>query len=478
VAVPVARGPRAGMSREPFPHAVSSIVIFLLPFILVIPAPTRVMAKLGQFLRDLRTTIVSKGLWYWAGWVISIAIALWAGPRIEHSDLLMGPRFRFSDLIDRLSPRPVKAHSTALVEIRDAEFWGPVLHSARPISRGYIARLVYSVAFYRPAVVVLDFDLSSPTPDSGPLDFKEYQPEDEQLLRAIEDATRICKLVLPLRLRCASAAPGACDAGFVPVPTPFYQAGQGGMITWGYLNLPDDVRSAPQLALVSDGRRLMTYPSLALAAARARSNSISTPRGEDLPHISFIAPHDFDDRRFSSGQLLAAFDGKIHRAGIPPQYQDDAATPDQRRLFNSLNSQIVIIGASFHRETRDGGPLEDSHLTPVGDLPGCEIHANYIEAMLDERAIPSLSHTALTGIELTITVLLTLILLAPASGLRKFVIVCLALLALFVIAYFSSIALGLFVEALLPAVLVAAHFLLHTIVDLYREAHHAKSEPV
>jgi CHASE2 domain-containing sensor protein len=418
-------------------------------------------------------SVKSRSLRYWFFWLVSVAVGIWLSPLTENSDALKALRYRVTGLVDRLSPRPARPHSTVLVEITDEDFWSHELKGRIPISRAYLSRLINSLAFYGPSVIVVDLNLSSQTGEQA-LDYSSYQKEDQELSSTINTVGRHTKLVLPLLLRCPGK-PTPNSQHCTPVPTPFYSASSK-LVAWGYLNLPDDLRKVPLDTIVQVNESEQRYLSLALAAAQFHSPTIAEWSLSYLPYISFMYPRSFDGRRFDAGQVLKSYKSVAHPKDEcePLQFRDNLATADQHQFFARINSQIVVIGARYHPEGRETGDPIDFHSTPVGPLPGYELHANYIEAILDERISVPASHISLLMVEMGITIILTLVLISPLSESFKFLYLLAALVSLFAIAYIGAIALGMFVEILLPAFFVAVHFLLELVIDWRKEAHHAK----
>src|SRR5713226_8565652 len=52
---------------------------------------------------------------------------------------------------------------------------------------------------------------------------------------------------------------------------------------------------------------------------------------------------------------------------------------------NCCRDRIVLIGGAWHQYGMNRGPLVDTHHSPVGEISGLYLHANYIEALLDEK---------------------------------------------------------------------------------------------
>ena len=115
---------------------------------------------------------------YWFRVVIIAIIGIAVGEKVDNTELWIGYRYHVYQLLQNLSPRKPHPQRTALVLIGDNEYWsGLDLQNRVPIKRNYLARLVDAASAANAAVIALDFDLRSPSPDGNPLESPDYQED-------------------------------------------------------------------------------------------------------------------------------------------------------------------------------------------------------------------------------------------------------------------------------------------------------------
>ena len=143
----------------------------------------------------------------------------------------------------------------------------------------------------------------------------------------------------------------------------------------GNINLPTDKRQIPLVTVTADSDG--PSESLALAAVTAYEDAIDRkPKTRDKQRIvSAVRDDEF---------VFASFIPESNFQKIPIQ-----------QLFNGLENalrlcrgRIVIIGGNWHSDLGHGERV-DTYETPVGPMAGMYLHANYIEALLDDRYQPA-----------------------------------------------------------------------------------------
>jgi CHASE2 domain-containing sensor protein len=139
----------------------------------------------------------------------------------------------------------------------------------------------------------------------------------------------------------------------------------------GNINLPVDMRQIPLATPVKNSSA--GVDSLALAAVEAYETSLDRkPKLRDNPRIADSIAED----HFVYGSFIPESQFQT----IPIDALASAA-PD---ALADCRGRIVLIGGNWHSDLGNGD-LVDRHNTPVGPMVGMFAHANYIEALLDER---------------------------------------------------------------------------------------------
>jgi hypothetical protein len=139
-------------------------------------------------------------------------------------------------------------------------------------------------------------------------------------------------------------------------------------VSWGYVNLPDDVRYVPKILRLADSSPL---DSFALAAARARQARALKETDWEKKRLSlFLSPNDMVGLTVST------------------LFNPETAPSD---LADELEGQIVLIGGGWSSRGPELGEAIDTYETPYGKLAGVFIHANYIEGLLARRTVRPLT---------------------------------------------------------------------------------------
>jgi CHASE2 domain-containing sensor protein len=136
-----------------------------------------------------------------------------------------------------------------------------------------------------------------------------------------------------------------------------------------------------------------------------------------------------------------------------------------------LRGKIVIISGNWNSRASGVGPRVDLHGSPVGLVPGAMIHANYVEAMLSDRAFLPLPKCLVRSVEILAVVLLTLVLALLSSGWLQLAAVVGTTLFMLVLNFFLQ-NLGMFFDFFVPTVLLLGHVVAHKIYEWWEIAHH------
>ncbi len=151
----------------------------------------------------------------------------------------------------------------------------------------------------------------------------------------------------------------------------------------GIVNLDRDTRKLPlrwkvygTKAGMERDAGLAWRETLALMAAEVYENGELDRRHPDLamldpgsnPYISFLNRKQFAPYSFLAGFVLCGHD--------VAQGENTAACEGSPRTLGVLSGKIVLVGEIID---------QDRWATVVGNLPGVYLHANFIEALLDDR---------------------------------------------------------------------------------------------
>jgi len=330
------------------------------------------------------------GLRYWMSAVIVLIVSVaGAGFVYDYLRLTSARAWLFEQLV-ALNPRPLEPRFVKVVLVRDDEYWTGYPAGRRPIKRDYLAQLVDKLASANAQVIALDFDTRLPLPTSLeiPKDYeRDYEKETDELIRAILRAANAGKKVV-----LAKIISWDTDAGYELEPdiyqpygictgidkdgrwenpgTPRFPATTQSRenISCGYIALPYDVLVVPSRLQLAGGGYL---DSFALAVARAK-----------LPEIV--------------SAMISRFGANLSYANQIPEAQLEKyhVTYSARELFGGtswkeeLASRAVIVGAHWSALAYQRGGLVDMHPTPAGSMVGAIVHANFVEALLDDRVVP------------------------------------------------------------------------------------------
>jgi CHASE2 domain-containing sensor protein len=396
---------------------------------------------LVHFFKGAGRQLWAKHFTHWLIAISLIGLGTFLGHKLGESQIWMDLRYKaYQSVLYRLTPRAPHPKRTVLVLINDQEYWSSPLDGRRPIKRDYLAKLVRKLADANPAVIALDVDLSLATDrsvyESGP-----YKSETEELLGAVKEVCANRTVVLARRLAYADAS----ETEFQPVAAVFdgYPFGDS-KVRSGYITLPPDIRRIP-LALMMHDRttRVDSFASAILGAIDEQSLRDAKEKEQDaLPYGTFIEPQRF-----------------IQRSA------DYVFSSDAKTLQNDMAFKVVIVGGAWHQFGVNQGPEYDSHASPVGDVYGAFVHANYVEALLDSRTYKPMRQSLATGIEVFFSMVLAVFLsfdtgLAAKLGMSVFL--CMAILGISYVAWQN---LGLFFDFLVPVVLLGGHIVVEKVVE-------------
>jgi CHASE2 domain-containing sensor protein len=308
--------------------------------------------------------------------------------------------------------------------------------------RNALADLIDRIASASPAVIVLDAQFA----------YNQCRGDSEQtahLQATIGRVSSTTPFVLGRKLD---------QSKRVLIPTLAFPVVHGQSVYEGLLHLDPDTKKLPlkwraamdsASAVKTSGRPFMD--TLALKAAEAYDirllqkyprlqefmNETNTSTGDaSHPYVSFLKPEQFTV--FAAGALLC---GQNFAAAT----RADAASRCESvpAALRSLRGKIVVVGASDE---------SDAYLSPVGEVYGFVLHANYIEALLDQRYFAPASEPVnyLFGFVMFAAILFSLREPKPVKRMAMFVA---TIIVAYLLVYFSVMFLGYYLN---PALLSTA----------------------
>lgn len=390
-----------------------------------------------------------KGFKHWIIAAVLIIGGTIAGHELGKGNFLIDWRYKFYQWsLNRTEPRTPHPKRTVLVLIGDEEYWNGPLERRIPLKRDYLANLLRKIDEAHPAVIALDVRLSSPVPEKTSDENPAYQEETEKLLNAVRDISLNRAVVLAKEVRYAN------PKGYNHEPTVFdgFPFGKGD-VREGYISLPYDLRRVPlaqtmqdetrlnSSASAKDKTRLDSFASAIVRAVDERTLVKAQAKENDaLPYGTFIKPEEFPQR--SSKYVLDA---------------------DLETRKKELGHKIIIVGGAWHKDGFGRGIKNDGHQTPVGEVFGVFVHANYVEALLDSRSYRPMRGGVATGIEIFFAVILALFFGLDIRLFLKIVVGLLLCAAILVISYVSWQNLGMFFDFFIPVILLIGHIIVERI---------------
>jgi CHASE2 domain-containing sensor protein len=287
----------------------------------------------------------------------------------EHLPFLVTAQLKFHQLLSYVNPRRPPVKWVALVEIDDQTFWHPPFSGTQPTNRRALGDLVRRAANGGALVIALDIQLKSPfdTPGDDPV----RAEENKYLLESIREVSeRGVGIVLTQGLV-------SSDGRWKEEPNIFDRQTLPAGVSLGYINLPEDKREIPLRMKAKGwvGRETVVLDSFAFQIVDQYEQSVH------------IAPRTCEDDSIVS----AIGKDKFVYGGFVPA--DHFLKISARDLINDDNAQqrcrgrIVMIGGAWH-VSGGRGSLVESFASPLGRIPGLYLHANYVEALLDNRFQP------------------------------------------------------------------------------------------
>lgn len=405
-----------------------------------------------QWLRRWLSQASRKGASYWIQVIVLVGLGTWLGNWVGGRGQWIEVRYRLYQRLSELGARSIEPRHTAIVVIGDEEYWRGPLAGRRPLKRDYLAKLIEALDDADAAVIALDFDFRSPTPQD-PRGHEEYARETRRLFEAVMRIAARRAVVLPKTL-------GQDNAGKYRVEADIYDPWSlcplGSRppthlrMYCGYIALPRDMRLLPPRLALNDGRFINSFALAIVEAVRGPVSEDNAPL--TLRYGNYIPVAKFQERRlvFLASDVLGSAETR-------------------RRLAH----RTVIVGGVWSRLAYGRGAAIDVYQTPVGALAGVFIHANYAEALLDGRVYPPMPDWAVTILGDLFVIAAAVSFVGEASLWRKFWVVLRLCILLIILSYILLQNLGRFFDGFIPLIFVVGHAVFHQVLQWRAKARRA-----
>lgn len=380
---------------------------------------------------------VRKDPLHWLVVLLLIALAFAVGHRLSEKSTWIRLRYRIYSYLPHLGRQVIDVERTALVLIGDDDYWKGELARRVPTKRDYLAKLLRAIDAANPAVIVLDFDLRSPTFDHSLDDHDDYRAETEQFVRAVQDISRRTPIVLPKTIRFDENQ----DYVIEPAIYDRYDL-RSSRVGFGYIELPYDLRQVPLPQAVQGGVKLHSLASAAVEFDNPQVLELANTGKDTLPYGSFAEAEAFPS--FSSAHVLQA---------------------DPQKLRDELGHRIVLVGAGWSRLGHERGGVIDATISPIGLVGKVYLHANYMEALLDQRTYDPINEGIVTVIEIMFALGVAIVFAMKIRALTKFAVFLLICLLVLIVTYIAYTNFGIFFDFLIPLVLLAGHAFVEQVLE-------------
>ncbi len=383
---------------------------------------------------------------YWFVVAVLTTAGVIVGQWVGREQIWIRTRYTIYQATQDTRSRCAYARNTAVVLIPDDEYWKGDLAGRAPIKRDYLARLLRKLDQMNPAVIALDFSLRSPTPDGSPPEHPDYQSERRELLDAIREIANRRQIVLPKTINQNDKGDYVTEAdiydGIDTIGAKFGSEDKHTRIHTGYIALPRDLRLVPLHLPLAAGAPLDSFSEAIVRAYSPEAlNHVEMGPADSLPYGSYLRETAF------------------------PTCTAREVLEDSPDCAAKLAHKIVLVGGVWHQFGYNRGPGIDTYFTPVGEIDGVFIHANYVEAFLDLRTYPSLSGETVTALEITLVILIAIFFALEVGPYKRAVAVIVTCAILLLASYFLLQNLGRFFDVFVPLIVIVGHAIWEQVRD-------------
>lgn len=369
-----------------------------------------------------------KGHRYWITVFALIILGLFLGHWFEAKHMWTKIRYGLYGALQDLNPRPPEPERTTLVLIGDKEYWKGELARRVPIRKDYLAKLLLILDSVDPTLIAFDFDFRSPVVhDNSLIEHPAYCIETKQFLDAIQAVSQRRPVILSATLSRNR------ENDLIREPAIYDNRNfSSGKVAKGYIELPYDKRRVPLSIKTQDGTSVDSF-AVAIVRAEDEERAGRVNKEDSMPYGTFIPPSAF--KTVAASDVLSKDPGALKK----------------------LRHRIVIVGGAWHRFAYERGSVIDTHDSPVGNIGGAFIHANYVEALLDRRTIPTWGEEIEIIVEMLLSLSVAVIFALQIQPKFKLYLVFSMSVLLILFAYVSFQNLGVFFDFFIPVLLLASH---------------------
>lgn len=401
--------------------------------------------------------IARKGWMHWLRFAALLAVGSYVGHILSDSPRFEDIRFALYQKQVRLQHRgAIYPQHTVLLLLDDDDYWSTDFQARSPLKLEQLAVLLDKLNTAGANTVGFDVFLSSPLPEHPDYDFPDYVAGDAKFFAAVK---RMCDAGRHVVLTAYLVR--AHEELFHEEPAIYISHLQDlPCVSSGYDRFSDDMRKIPGLEELESGK-LMDSFSLAMVKIvdPVAYENLVKEKDKGFRFAQYLTPEDFHPK---AGR-------KFIFNGVAVRQMDDVA------LRQAVADKIVILGGAWSSYGYGLGQPIDQLNSPGGVEPGAMLHANYVEAELNQNSTftPISDHMA-EVLEWSLALLLAIIAASEVPGAWKAWSVVLSFLLSAVLTYVLMQNLGLFLDFLVPFVMVVGHTLTEELLEMRHELQHAK----
>jgi CHASE2 domain-containing sensor protein len=406
------------------------------------------LRQFGDWLVKSQKNLSAKGRWYWilAGFLLTAGMIV--GHLLGTQGFWVAARYYVYNVLQKSAAHPLHASTrTVVVLIGDDEFWNGELARRIPLKRDYLACLLLKLDEANPAAIALDIDLSAKHPD--------YQKETDRLTEAVKFVAHNRPVIVSQQISrtghswAVTSDPNSQPGSYESVPS-ILDSYHFDNVSAGFVLLRDDVRQIPLVLSLKDGTQVESFAAAIVKPLDATALQDAQASGDSgLPYGTFIPPDRI--KQMSANYVFAT---------------------DARELKKALAANVVLVGGAWHSNAFEESRI-DSHPTPVGEIPGVFIHANYVEALLTHRVSRPISKILGIVIEFLLAAFIAVIFAWKMKPVSKFKWAGGLSLILVLTTYVFWQNLGLFFDFFIPLILLGSHAAIAQIIEWRDEAYAA-----